>query len=185
MKKALSILLLLLSVTAILTSCNRRKREIARLVKNWQHKEILFPDNLEAKIFGRDTVCPELFKKKYKILNYIDTTGCTACQTKFYEWQLRKREADSLRLDAAFLFIATVEFYEELETLQQINKCKIPIFYDREGKLMQLNRLPIERGFHTFLLDSANRVVLIGNPATNEKLWKLYLKRMGVHGASL
>ena len=50
---------------------------------------------------------------------------------------------------------------------------------------MQLNRLPIERGFQTFLLDSANRVVLIGNPATNEKLWKLYLKRMGVHGASL
>lgn len=184
MKKNIFRLFIFLLVATILTSCNKRKRAIARLVKNWQQKEILFPDNLEAKIFGRDTVCPELFTKKYKILNYIDTTGCTACQSKFHEWKLRKQEADSLHLEVAFLFVATVEFYEELETLQQINKFAIPIFYDQEGKLMQLNHLPVERGFQTFLLDSANRVILIGNPATNEKLWKLYLKEMGATNLS-
>lgn len=178
MKKTSLTLLLSLLFVAAFTGCNNRKREIARLVQSWQNKEILFPEDMEAKIFGRDTVCPDLFAKKYKILNYIDTIGCTACQAKLYEWKLRKEEADSLQLDAAFVFIATVEQYEELETLQHINKCDIPIFYDREGQLMQLNRLPQERGFQTFLLDSANRVLLIGNPATNDKLWQLYLKKM-------
>lgn len=32
--------------------------------------------------------------------------------------------------------------------------------------------------YHTFLLDRQNRVVLVGNPIGNERLWELYKKEI-------
>ena len=32
--------------------------------------------------------------------------------------------------------------------------------------------------FNTFLLDKENRVVLVGSPANNDKLWELYKQQI-------
>lgn len=159
-------------------SCTTRKQEISQLVKEWQNKEIIFPDSLETRIFGRDTVCPGMWKARYKIFNYTDTSGCTECRMKLYEWKRLKKQVDSLNLDVSFIFAAWVNQYDELETLQSINKCNIPFIYDRTGRMMQLNHFPTREGFQTFLLDSANRVILIGNPLETETLRNLYLKNV-------
>lgn len=172
MKISLFLLLLFLTIS----SCNTKKREINRLVKAWSNKEILFPDQLEAHIFGRDTNCPEIWDAKYKILNFTDTSGCTECKMQLYGWQQLKQQTDSLQLDVSYIFIAWAEQYEELETLQWINKCDIPFFYDRTGQMMQLNQFPEKESFRTFLLDSDNRVMLIGNPVNSPDIRDLYLQ---------
>lgn len=163
-------------ILLLLTSCNSRKKEIGRIVRAWKNKEVVFPDNLETKIFGRDTCCPDLWKAKYKILHYVDTSGCSECRLQLYDWKLFKEQTDSLGLDLSFLFVAWVHNYEELETLQVINQCDIPFLYDRDGQMMELNRFPVQNNLQTFLLDSANRVVLIGNPVRNLPLRQLYFK---------
>lgn len=171
-------LISLLLILCLATSCNSRKREITRLVKEWKNKEILFPDHLEAKIYGQDTNCPDIWKAKYKILNYTDTSGCTECKMQLYDWKKLKQQTDSLGLEVSYLFIAWVKQYEELETLQSVNKCNIPFFYDPQGQMMQLNHFPSHDGFQTFLLDSANRVILIGNPLSSSTLRNLYIQTM-------
>lgn len=165
-------------ILLLLSGCNPHKKEIQRLVKEWQGKEILFPEGLETKIFGRDTFCPELLTTPYKILNFTDTSGCTECQLKLYEWKLLKQQTDSLNLHVSFVFIAWQTAYQDLENLQLINQCDIPIFYDREGQFMKLNRFPQRKGFQTFLLDADNRVVLIGNPLDSKNLRELYLQTL-------
>ena len=167
-------ILLFLTLTLVLFSCDNRKREISRLVKEWKNKEILFPENLDAKIYGRDTFCPDIWNARYKILNYTDTSGCTECKMHLYDWKLLKQQTDSLGLDVSYIFVAWVHQYDELETLQSINKCDIPFYYDYEGQMMQLNHFPDHDGFQTFLLDSANRVILIGNPVTSTAIRELY-----------
>lgn len=162
----------------LLTDCNSRKQEIAAIVKAWQGKEIILPDTLTLKVQGRDTVCPDLSEARFKILNYIDTSGCTSCRTRFYDWNLLQQQTDSLNLDVAYLFIAWVKEYEELEILQQINHCQIPCLYDSTGTLGRLNQFPPYPRLQTFLLDSLNRVILIGSPIDNPSLKTLYLKKM-------
>lgn len=174
MMKPIFVILILLSIF----SCNSRKRELTKLVREWQNKEILFPDSMEMKVFGRDTVCPDIWEAKYKILSYTDTSGCTECNMKLYDWTRLKQKTDSLGLDVSYIFVAWVNIYEELETLQAINKCDIPFFYDRTGKMQQLNRFPERRSFRSFLLDSANRVVLIGNPVDSKAIQELYLEAL-------
>lgn len=166
------------ALLSLLVACNSKKREIAALVKTWQGKEIILPDTLSFKIQGRDTVYPDFFTARYKILNYIDTTGCTSCRTRFYDWNLMQKQTDSLNLDVAYFFIAWVSEYEELELLQQINRCEIPCLYDKTGEVSRLNQFPPYPRMQTFLLDSLNRVILIGSPIENPKLRELYLKKM-------
>lgn len=160
----------------LITACNNKKRRLTKLVKEWQGKEILFPENPELKLYGRDTLCPELFSREYKILNYIDTNGCTECRLKLFDWQMLKEEADSLNLDVSLVFVAWVHNYKQLEDIQKLNRFDTPILYDRTGQADSLNHFPAVPGFQTFLLDKDNRVVLIGSPLNNETLWNLYKK---------
>ncbi|MDE6451639.1 MAG: hypothetical protein K2L23_05000, partial [Odoribacter sp.] len=169
--------LYILFLLLLTISCNSDKRKLRHLIKTWHGKEIIFTKDFETKISGRDTTF-DLDNSKYKILNYIDTNGCTACRLKLYEWKLLKDEIDSLRLNVEFLFIAYQEDYDELEVLIQENKVKIPCIYDRNDSINKLNRFPTFLMFQTFLLDSTNHVVLIGNPTYNEKLWDLYKKNI-------
>lgn len=171
-------LCLLLSVLLLLMGCDNKKKQLTKLVEQWQGKEILFPEKPEMKLYGRDTLCPELFSREYKILNYIDTNGCTECRMKLYDWQLLKEEADSLNLDVAFVFVAWVKNYKELEKIQKVNRFDTPILYDRQRQTDSLNHFPNVPGFQTFLLDADNRVILIGNPIGNKAMWNLYKKNM-------
>lgn len=73
-------------VVLLLCSCHSRRKEIARIVEEWKNKEVIFPDPLLVKVQGRDTILPDFQERKYKILNYIDTSGCTECRMKLAEW---------------------------------------------------------------------------------------------------
>ena len=52
-----------------------------------EREKIIFTP-LNAKIMGEDTIIPHILDHKYKILTYIDTTGCTACRLKLFDWKL-------------------------------------------------------------------------------------------------
>jgi hypothetical protein len=45
---------------------------------------------------------------------------------------------------------------------------------DVKDSLNQLNKLPVNPIFQCFLLDKDNKVLAIGNPANNFKVWELY-----------
>ena len=143
-----------------------------------KNKEVIFPDPLLVKVQGRDTILPDFQERKYKILNYIDTSGCTECRMKLAEWQLLKQEIDSLGYDVDILFVAWVHNYDELEILQRANRCQLPFLYDPQGDMQKINQFPAEPAFQTFLLDSLNRVLLIGSPVENDKIWTLYQRSL-------
>ena len=49
-----------------------------------------------------------------------------------------------------------------------------PVAVDRNNTFGLLNNLPKKVEYHTFLLDSDNRVLAIGNPVLNPKIKELY-----------
>ena len=44
--------------------------------------------------------------------------------------------------------------------------------------MQKINQFPAEPAFQTFLLDSLNRVLLIGSPVENDKIWTLYQRSL-------
>ena len=166
----------ILILVIISLGCNRRTKEINSLVKYWTNKEIFIPKSLEMKIYGKDTSCLDILQKQYKILNYCDTSECISCNLDFFKWNRLLKEIDSLQMDVSIVYIIQAINYQEIEYSQFINSFNNPLFYDKLGEIDKLNSFPKDKNFRTFLLDHNNKILLIGNPTLNEKIWKLYKK---------
>ena len=150
-----------------LNNCSKQpKRE--RIVRQWIGKEIKFPNqtfifSISNKSFNKN--------KPYKILKCIDPEECVSCNLHLYEWKNLIKEMDSTPILIYVLLndIASVEIKARKEQYDY------PIYIDKHAELKELNKLRDEPEYRTFLLDSTNRVIAIGDPVQNPEIKRLYL----------
>ena len=65
---------------------------------------------------------------------------------------------------------------KKIDIICKKNKFDYPIFYASKNNINKINNFPEQIEYQTFLLNQDNRVLIIGNPIKNEKLWNLYLR---------
>lgn len=161
----------------VLFSCtDSKKKEVTALLQEWEGKRIVFPSNPIFTIQGEDTV-EYCIQDTYKILTYIDSTGCTSCKLRFAEWRKFIGTVDSIQpRTVQFLFFLCPKAGTEIYQTLRVDRFKFPICIDEEDSLNRLNHFPSETAFQTFLLDKSNKVLAIGNPVHNPKVKELYLK---------
>ena len=112
-------LCLLLCVFALFPSCKESEKDkIARLVEEWEGKEILFPTHSIFTIQGKDTVDFSLADADYKVVTYIDSVGCTSCKLQLPRWKLFMQEVDStLNRPVPFVFYFHPKDMKELRLI--------------------------------------------------------------------
>jgi len=173
-------LLLFLSVIFSINSCkdSGRKTDISKVLTEWIGKEIQFPDNVPCFVSGHDTIehlCCDNLQKEYKILLFVDSTGCSECRLKLLEWKQLIIEADRLfQGKVGFLFFFQPKNVIEMKYMFYQNKFIHPVFIDIKLEINVLNNFPLEQQYQCFLLDNENKVLLIGNPVMNPKIWELF-----------
>jgi hypothetical protein len=144
---------------------NRPKEEAARLVAEWQGREILFPENI---VFTRnltDTTDYRIPDSEYKVLIYVDSTGCTTCKLQLSKWKELIASVDSLTGGSVpFLFFLHSNNYREIRYVLKEVGFELPVCIDTEDALNRLNRFLPDAAYQTFLLNRENKVVLVGNP---------------------
>ena len=174
---------LLLIVLLGLFSCKKdeKRTEAEKIVKEWIGKEIKFPADYECNLLGKDTtLCTELLDARYKILLYIDSTGCTDCKLRLHDWKRLIQDADSLFTgnELSFLFFFYPKNKKELQFLFKRDQFNYPVFVDNVNQINVLNSFPDKQSYQCFLLDKDNKVVMIGNPTLNPKIWELYKEQV-------
>jgi hypothetical protein len=174
MKKILFLFLIL----TIFACKDKRLAEIQQIVGEWVGKEIRIPDNVLCTIMGKDTVsdvCRALMEAEYKVLLYVDSSGCSSCRLKLFLWETFVSECDSLfGKKVSFLFFFQPKSKKELDILFWREQFNHPVFIDMENTINQLNRFPAKYEYQCVLLDKANKVQMIGNPTLSPKIWSLY-----------
>jgi hypothetical protein len=172
-------MLLLVTVLSVY-SCKDKKRrnEVAKMVREWTGREILFPENVPCYVAGKEMqleFCSEWFEKEYKILMYVDSAGCSDCRLKLFEWRQLMAEADSLfQGKVGFLLFFQPKIVRKMAFLFARDRFDEPVFMDINGSINRLNRFPKAMEYQCFLLDRDNRVLMMGNPVLNMQIWKLY-----------
>ncbi|MDR2139631.1 MAG: DUF1573 domain-containing protein [Tannerella sp.] len=163
-----------------LFSCKREKGkdDICKTVAEWQGREIVFPDGLVFTRLGKDTVTSLLPASGYKVLSYTDSLGCTGCKLQLSKWKEFIAQTDSLTGNTVpFLFFFHPKDSRELHYMLKRDGFDAAVCLDLDDRLNRHNRFPSNIAFQTFLLDGANRVVVIGNPVHNSEVKELYLKQ--------
>ena len=161
---------------------NEKRAEAEKIVTEWMGKEIQFPKEYSCNILGKDTttaLCSDLFDKEYKVMLYVDSIGCTSCKLRLFQWNQLIEESDNLFKDKlSFLFFFHPKDKKELQFLLKRDRMDYSVFLDLEDKINQLNHFPEQQSYQCFLLDKDNKVVMIGNPTLNPKIWELYKEQI-------
>jgi len=155
------------------------KARIARLVSEWQGKEIIFPDNPVFTVYAKDTADYSIPQNGYKILVYTDSLGCTNCKLQLDRWKEFVAYTDSVTNGTtSFLFFFHAKDFQEIYYLLKRDGFNYPVCFDTNDELNKLNSFPSELTFQTFLLNERNEVEVIGNPIHNPAIKELFLKKI-------
>ena len=172
--------LIILLLTIFLSACQDKQKEIITLlVKEWQGKQILFPENMVFTRFASDTTNFVIPTSDYKVLVFVYSIGCTSCKLQLSRWKEFIRYTDSIsQKNIPFLFFFQFDDQWEIHSLLIRENFDKPICLDRSDSLNQLNHFPKDIRFQVFLLDKNNKVVVIGNPVHNPNVKELYLEEI-------
>ena len=159
-------------------SCKEtEKQRIVRLLEEWENKEIIFPDSCYFTKYGKDTVGFPLNKSDYKIIMYVDSIGCVDCKMQLELWKWFIDDLDSITTGKVPVgFFIHPEEKGDMQDLLKDKSFDYPVCLDMNNELYALNVFPNDIMFRTFLLDKENKVIAVGNPVHNLKIWKMYLR---------
>ncbi|GHT61509.1 hypothetical protein AGMMS50239_12570 [Bacteroidia bacterium] len=169
--------LLFVLVIACLTlseGCKNKEADNPRenYIKNIIGKELILNDNLMVK--GEDSClyANELYKS-LKIVVYSDSLSC-ACELKLPLWKIRFKELLRNNNNVGLVFIINTNDIPSVELDIQVTKVQGIKLYDCNGVFEKNNDLYNDSDLHVFLIDRDNKVLLVGNPLDNHKLFALY-----------
>ena len=165
-------------ISFIISSCHSQHDKNKKVIREWQGREIITPQKIEYKVFGKDALCPKLLDKPFKILTYVDSIGCSSCKMGLQQWKQLIDSCKIQHIDVSFLFIVHSSNFRYFTQELLIEDFDYPVIYDYENLFDKLNAFPKDPLFHTFLLNKENKVLLIGSPINNPNMWQLYKKTM-------
>lgn len=150
-----------------------------RLLKEWIGKEIVFPQDARFTVPAGGETAPFSEFDSYKVLAYIDSAGCVPCKLELPYWMQFMREAEEKspeKIDLLLVIDTTPEKVARINRMIAHTGFPHPVWFDENGSLDRENAFPKESAFHFFLLDKNNRVLSVGNPLSNSRIWENYIR---------
>ena len=151
---------------------NNTKNYIGDTINLPKISKILYKDSLYQKnIFYKDSA-------KLKITTYLKA-DCHTCIMDLLKWEKYFQYFTSKKELKIYFYFNTKNLAAFRHNINKMKADKYPLIYDQKNKYLENNKLPLtKKQFQTFLLNSNNEVILVGNPLYNEKLMKLYKKEI-------
>ena len=135
---------------------------------------------MEFVVDGRDTVdVIGSVNSGYKIVNYVDSTGCLSCKLQLPLWNLFITQMDSVYhsdVPVYMVFAPKAVDVREVQYILRRDTFHHPVCLDLADSFNRLNGFPSDEEFHTFLLDGSNKICAVGNPVHNRRVKDLYLR---------
>lgn len=157
--KQLLFYFILIEVGLFTFSCKNKNIDKAEeIVREWIGKSIVFPTSSMCVSLNKriDCILPE--STPYKILIYMDSTGCTDCKLQLHKWSTLINESKKEMLGLVnFQFYIHPKNEKELLMILQRYNFEYPIHIDKENELNELNKFYPDNKYHTFLLNKENR----------------------------
>jgi hypothetical protein len=171
----------------LLTACSQRSKEsryqeecraMAEVVAQWMGREIVLDPSVGYLTYNGDSLNISAPRDKFRILRYVDNSGCSACKLHLSRYSdLLQELSDSAKTSVGFLCIVNPQDIDALNLiLKRDNLAQLPILVDINDELDSLNHFPTVPNMQTFLVDKHNKVLAVGDPAINPRIKELYLQ---------
>lgn len=161
------------SVTIPFINNSSKAKEIEEFIENFVGTSVVIPLDFVCRIIDSTITYRGCNIADYKIITYVDSTGCTSCRLKLQEWDDIIQDYNSIA-DVDFLMIVESNNATEILQLLRNNLFNYPVAIDSAQYFKKHNKLSCNSSVHTFLVDNENKILVIGNPVINPKIQTLY-----------
>lgn len=168
-------------ILIILLCFSCKNHRLVHDIKSLSGSTIKIPNNLCAKIEGRDTSLLVNQSEFATMIIWYDTIQCASCSMNsvniwktFFEYSFDSIEG----FNPIIIFSPNKRLLRDFEVSLKVTKFKYPVLVDYDNIFQRINpQIPMTSNlFHVFLLDKNKKVVLVGNPLDNKLLLQLYKK---------
>ena len=162
--------------TTTLSSCQQSKRSnVEKVLKEWKNKEIIFPDTSVFTVYVKDTATLNYNNAAFKIVSYVDLSECSACKLNLASWKQYISELNSVvKIKVPVLIYIYTKDIMTLRYFLRRDAFCYPVCVDTTDTFNRLNKFEKDERFQTLLLNRNNRVIAVGNPATNPQVKQMY-----------
>lgn len=180
MKKPFKHLLFLL-VPFAFAACTDKPRTAVEELKAFEARPVALPLKEMACWQDGKNVAFAIPKEEHlKFVVYSDSLQCSSCNLKrlpVWENFLRKLRPYEGQVKAYFIFRPLSESLGAFGITMRTVSPPFPVFVDTADVFLQSNpHFPSDHTLHTFLIGRDNRVLVVGDPLTNERVDKLLWK---------
>ena len=163
---------ILIVIPLLAASCTSREDSAREVVTKWVDKEIILP--YDRFTVGGESVDINRDLYTYKIVNYIDSAGCTRCRMKLDLWNMFMSRLDADDADVTLLSVIHSDNSDDLRFASESSGFNYPVAIDPTDEFGKANNPPDDQLLHTFLLDGNDHIIAIGNPVLNPHIGRLY-----------
>lgn len=142
-------------------------------------QKIELPKSLSIQILTKQ-IDYDFSNPDFTILVQIDSTDCSPCEMKLKRWTTlinKCKQFDDLNLN--FIMLINEDIKEEALKIINHDLFLHPVSFINDSAMYRF-----DNGYNVYLLDSENRIILIGNPLTNPKIEELYFETFNEYGSS-
>jgi hypothetical protein len=157
---------------SFLLSCGQELSS-EKTIGKWIGKTVKIPKDVQLRFVNDQDSANYIADKKYKILVYMDSLGCTSCKFQANIW---KKYINEMGNNVEFIFWFTGKNTDELLNTLRLQRFRYHFYIDEKDKINQQNNFSTEIMLQCFLLNRKNEVLMIGNPVFNPNIWKFYKK---------
>lgn len=159
-----------------LFSCSSKSEKLEADVDSMMGQEISIPYKELTSLTGTDkgSASANADSLRYVYVSYLDLSECSPCYfSKLAEWDDIQEMFMLARIP--FETVIIIETNDKntlaLRRAYESNGCQREVFLDKVNAFKGQNKiLPTDNRLHTFLLNSQNQVVLIGDPVRNRRI---------------
>lgn len=110
-----------------------------------------------------------------KMVIWVDSTECSSCRIgNLYRYEKLYDKSQKDCFEVIIIFSPREDEFDEAMRMVELRHFDFPVYFDYGNSFGKSNNIPSDRRLHTFLLDYDNRICLIGDPTSNEKLGSLF-----------
>ncbi len=153
-----------------------KKNEIASVVSNLYGKSVLFHDSLILYIEGEPINGQQFVHElsERKIISVIEG-NCSKCIQQFNKWIPFYNRLKSIGMENKLIFfVENVDPKFFMEYYHHDIPEEFILIFDEKDDFSRMNELPKNKMLKTFLVDSANRIIFVGNPLLGKRLMDYY-----------
>lgn len=175
--KAFKYCLIVLALLSVI-GCKPEVRQMAKAIKLFKQTTIVFPENTLIIRNGAANTCTSMFNKRTTFVIYYEENDCQECDiAHLSDLAPLYSLADEQNIDICCLFSPKEDEVRDVIELLKSSGFGYDVFVDIEHSFKQSNpELPADKRFHIFCVNHESKPVFIGNPYTNKKAYKTFLK---------